>query len=92
MSLQLDPLYRQQANLIAAVVANLLRQGRGTTVAQEYCSAIDAARFLGIPERTLEKYRAPDAGGPRFFKVGRSIRYKLSDLDAWMENHEGGTK
>lgn len=25
--------------------------------------------------------------GPRYIKVGRSVRYRVSDLDEWLERH-----
>jgi hypothetical protein len=31
----------------------------------------------------LEKLRGV-GGGPPFIKVGKAVRYKLSDLDAWL--------
>ena len=43
-----------------------------------------AAEHTGFAASTLEKMRTY-GGGPRFAKCGgRSIRYRLSDLDDWM--------
>lgn len=25
--------------------------------------------------------------GPSYFKIGRAVRYRISDLDAWLEQH-----
>lgn len=49
-----------------------------------------AARYLGgikkpLSERTLQRNRQI-GGGPRFIRVGRLIRYRKSDLDAWLES------
>jgi len=44
----------------------------------------DAAKYLGIPESTLNQLRS-SGGGPRYSKVGRSILYELHDLDAWIQ-------
>jgi hypothetical protein len=42
-----------------------------------------AAEYTGFAVSTLEKYRTY-GGGPEFAKVNRSIRYRISALDAWM--------
>ena len=44
----------------------------------------EAARITGFSHRTLQKWRCY-GGGPPFRKVGRSIRYLLSELLAWIE-------
>lgn len=43
----------------------------------------EASRHLGISHRTLEHWRLV-GGGPRFMKVGRSVRYPISELEAFM--------
>lgn len=45
---------------------------------------VDAARYLGVDPAWLYRRRA-GGGGPRFFKIGRVIRYDIADLDAWLE-------
>lgn len=42
----------------------------------------EAARFLGLSPRTLEKYRVL-GGGPRFRKFGRRVLYAAGDLQEW---------
>ena len=42
----------------------------------------EAARFLSLSPRTLEKHRVI-GGGPRFRKFGRRVVYALSDLETW---------
>lgn len=44
----------------------------------------DAAEYLGLQRTTLEAWRCR-GGGPKFGKFGRSVRYKLTDLEAWVE-------
>jgi len=44
----------------------------------------EAAHYLGLSFRTLEKMRLTDTG-PRFRKHGRYVRYHIADLDAWSE-------
>jgi len=44
-----------------------------------------AARVLGHSPRSLESWRYR-GGGPRFVRVSaRSVRYRLADLEAWIE-------
>ncbi len=44
----------------------------------------EAAAFLGLSERTLERYRI-NGKGPRFLKIGRWVRYLKSDLVDWLD-------
>ena len=44
----------------------------------------EAARFLKLSPRTLEKMRVV-GGGPRFRKHGRRVLYALADLEAWSD-------
>ena len=42
----------------------------------------EAARFLGISIRTLEKHRTYGTG-PTYRKVGGRVLYAVGDLEAW---------
>lgn len=44
----------------------------------------EAARFVGLSGRTLEKHRCYGTG-PRYSKVGGRVIYKLDDLLAWVD-------
>lgn len=44
----------------------------------------EAALFLGLAIRTLQNRRWRGLP-PRFMRMGRSIRYRLSDLEAYMD-------
>lgn len=45
-----------------------------------------AARYLNLSPRTLRNWRTR-GGGPPFVKIsGRCIRYRMKDLDAWMNS------
>jgi excisionase family DNA binding protein len=48
-----------------------------------YLTTAEAAEYLRLSSRTLEKHRCIGTG-PRFRKVGRMIRYTISDLDKWV--------
>lgn len=47
----------------------------------------EAARFLNISVRTLQRWRTepPENGPPRFYRLGRRVAYRFSDLTAWAE-------
>lgn len=47
-----------------------------------YLTNNEAAAFLRLSPRTLEKQRVI-GGGPRFRKFGRRVLYALADLEAW---------
>ena len=44
----------------------------------------EAAEFLSLSARTLEKHRTYGTG-PRYRKIGGRVIYALSDLEAWAE-------
>lgn len=50
----------------------------------------DVAERLGCSVRTLERYRV-SGEGPRFVKIGRLVRYRASDLDAWLAGRIRGS-
>ncbi len=49
--------------------------------------------FLGIKPATAQRWRWA-GGGPRFIKVGRLVKYRPEDVEAWLQRHtregEGG--
>lgn len=45
-----------------------------------------AARYLSCDAGWLEILRHK-GGGPKFSKLGRLVRYRRDDLDAWVEEH-----
>ena len=47
-----------------------------------YLTTAEAAAYLQLSRRTLEKHRCIGSG-PRFRKLGRMIRYTIPDLDKW---------
>ncbi|QMW22479.1 helix-turn-helix transcriptional regulator [Sandaracinobacteroides saxicola] len=48
-----------------------------------YLRTPEAARFLSLSHRTLEKHRCYGTG-PRYSKVGGRVVYSVSDLQAWV--------
>ena len=47
-----------------------------------YLTTAEAAAYLRLSRRTLEKHRCIGTG-PRFRKLGRIIRYTIPELDKW---------
>jgi excisionase family DNA binding protein len=39
--------------------------------------------YLGVPVATLDAWRYKGVG-PRFMKVGRHVRYRAEDVEAWL--------
>jgi len=46
-------------------------------------STFDTAEFLGVPRQTLAAWRSRGTG-PVFIQIGRHIKYRVDDLDAWI--------
>ena len=53
-------------------------------LSQRYLRTPEAARFLSLSGRTLEKHRTYGTG-PRYSKLGGRVVYSLDDLQAWAE-------
>lgn len=51
-------------------------------VAPRFLRTHDAAAFLGLSGRTLEKHRCTGTG-PVFRKLGGRVVYAIDDLEAW---------
>ncbi|KAA2312741.1 helix-turn-helix domain-containing protein [Puniceibacterium sp. HSS470] len=52
-----------------------------------YLRTPEAARFLGLSGRTLEKHRTYGTG-PRYSKIGGRVVYAVDDLQAWVTRGE----
>lgn len=50
-----------------------------------FLSPAQTAQLLGIAEKTLANWRSL-CRGPRYTRVGRSIRYTLKDIEKYTEN------
>lgn len=53
-----------------------------TPIPPRFLRTPEAARFLGISGRTLEKHRTYGTG-PTYSKIGGRVIYSVSDLQAW---------
>jgi predicted DNA-binding transcriptional regulator AlpA len=71
----------------SAAASSITEQPMSTqpNVAPQRCLRTpDAARFVGLSIRTLEKHRIYGTG-PRYSKLGSRVVYRLEDLQAWVE-------
>ena len=53
-------------------------------------SELEAASYIGMSRSFLRQSRMDGdrvnrTPGPRYLKIGRSVRYLIEDLDAWLE-------
>lgn len=45
---------------------------------------VQAADLLNLSTRTLQAWRVK-GGGPLFVRLGRAVRYRRADVNAWLE-------
>jgi excisionase family DNA binding protein len=50
----------------------------------------EAATLLKLSERTVERMRVA-GNGPRFTRIGRSIRYRLTDIESYISSRVVGS-
>lgn len=48
----------------------------------------ETAALLKVSVSTLKRWRTVGTG-PRYLRVGRAVRYRRSDVEAWLRSHEG---
>lgn len=61
-----------------------IRRQRPPTQATSTLTTQEAAEVLSLSKRTLETWRIT-GNGPRYFKLGRAVRYSLSELAAFQQ-------
>ena len=44
----------------------------------------EVAAYLGVPVQTLYQWRTASKG-PRGIRVGKHVRYRWGDVDAWLD-------
>ena len=71
---------------------SLTRSSGHQFVSTDRLTPRDAAEYLGIAESTLAVWRSNKRYKLPYIKVGRLIRYKLSDLDAFIESRTVSNK
>ena len=53
-------------------------------------SVTEASFYLGVPVNTLYMWRS-EGIGPASRRVGRHLRYRREDVDAWVASRDGWT-
>lgn len=61
-----------------------MQQSTANSSAGQLLTTAKAAGYLRLSQSTLNKWRCV-GGGPRFVKLGRAVRYRKSDLDAYLD-------
>lgn len=61
------------------------KHSQSRTLEERWVDTHGAAEITGYAAPTLESLRSR-GGGCRYSKIGRSVRYRVSDLIAWMES------
>ena len=68
-------------------VANKISEERSAkenpSVVSPWLSEAEAAAYTKFAESSLATYRCRGMG-PKFYRRGKSVRYKRDDLDAWL--------
>jgi excisionase family DNA binding protein len=57
-----------------------------TEAANNLLSDHDAAKYLDLANGTLAVWRCNGRYNIPFIKIGAKVRYRRSDLDAWLES------
>jgi len=55
-------------------------------MSERLLTAPEVAGFLGVPLATLYQWRTRGTA-PRAVRVGKHLRFRRADLDAWVERH-----
>jgi hypothetical protein len=56
---------------------------------KRFITDLEIEGAYGIPRKTLQNWRVLGRG-PRFRKFGSGVRYKVSDVEAWIESLPSG--
>ncbi len=47
----------------------------------------EVAAYLSVPPKTLYRWNYQGTG-PRRLKIGRHVRYRPEDVEAWLDQHQ----
>jgi excisionase family DNA binding protein len=64
--------------------------GRVATSGERLATPEEVASYLQVPVKTLYTWRYKGAG-PRAHRVGRHLRYRWQDVEAWLTSTAGRT-
>jgi predicted DNA-binding transcriptional regulator AlpA len=65
-------------------------KGGSNLEASTLLTQVEAADFLRLSPRTLERQRTAGTG-PKFVKAGRRVLYRSAELEAWTEKRTFGS-
>ena len=51
-----------------------------------YLSPRQLAELIGVPVSTIYGFNS-DGSAPRRFRIGKHIRYRVTDVQAWLDKH-----
>ncbi|QSA97122.1 helix-turn-helix domain-containing protein [Methylococcus sp. EFPC2] len=57
------------------------------TAASEIMDRPEAAKYLGLSEQTLASWACTGRHSLPFVRLGRRVKYRKSDLDAYLASH-----
>lgn len=55
------------------------------TIEKQLLKEAEAAEFIDLKPQTLASWRCKGVNDLPFLKIGRAVRYRRTDLEAWME-------
>ncbi len=58
---------------------------KGRDQASDLKTRVQAAAFLGVKPQTLASWQSNQRYGIPIIKVGRLVRYRTRDLEAWLD-------
>ena len=70
-----------------AVADRVVEKLQNTPIAAEYLTSAQTARMTAFSDKALEAHRSRGTGPP-YYKVGKSVRYRASEVRAWIESRE----
>jgi hypothetical protein len=59
----------------------------GDMVTEKETAEIIGMSVQFLRHSRMDGLRANRTAGPPYFKIGRSVRYKISDLSTWLDAH-----
>lgn len=90
----LDRLYEYCRGIIARQarrIAELEERVVDGAAGPEFMTTAQVAKHINISQAKLAQMRARGEG-PKFSKIGRAIRYRRADVDAWVAEHRVTTE
>jgi predicted DNA-binding transcriptional regulator AlpA len=63
--------------------------GTGSETFERLLTERDVASLTGLSAASVRRWRALNVG-PKFIRIGWSVRYRLKDVLAWLESRPSG--